>query len=327
MKPLVVITAGDPAGIGPEVTVKALKKIRADSAKILVIGPKKLLADELPEVDIDSERGGMRPKGNCSFYDPCPDVDFNPGKLNKVSGNASMRYVVSALNIVNENKGARLVTGPVSKFAIMEAGIQFTGHTEYLARRCGVRHFCQTFVTPDDRKFLISSFVTTHVPYKRVTVGISKEEVASVTMLTHDFAKILLKKAQPKIGVCGLNPHAGESGKMGTEERTKISPGIMLAIADQVAAVGPVAGDSAFREMRRGKYDAIVYMFHDQGLSSVKAFSDSSVNVTLGLPFLRTCPDHGVAADIAGKGSAKAESMIEAIKLAISYGSDGQSLF
>jgi len=271
---------GDPSGIGPEVTMKALASPKVKGlADFLVIGE-----------------------------------EF--GSKGVSSGRASIEYVDRALDIVRALEADAIVTAPVSKSSIQKAGFpRFQGHTEYLAERTGTKKFAMMFVGDG----LKVSLVTRHIALKLVPDALTTALVSDTISLTHEFLKDRFGIKSPRIGVCGLNPHAGELGAFGTEEAKVIAPAIRRCAKTLKNVRGPIPADSAFYDALNKKYDALVAMYHDQALAPFKMlYFKSGVNLTLGLPFIRTSPDHGTAFDIAGKGIADPSSMIEAIRLACS---------
>jgi 4-hydroxythreonine-4-phosphate dehydrogenase len=210
-----------------------------------------------------------------------------------------------------------LVTAPVNKEAIVRSGQSFVGQTEFLSELAGAKRTAMMLLGQDDRgRWLRVALVTTHVPLKFVSEQITKEKVEmTIELATRACRDLGLKRT--RIAVCGLNPHAGEGGKMGTEEQTTIGPAVKAAEERGLDVVGPISADSLFYYAYRGEYDAVVAMYHDQGLVPLKMIGfETGVNWTLGLPFVRTSPDHGTAYDIAGKGRAEPSSMMAAIELA-----------
>jgi len=273
-KPTILITMGDPSGIGPEVTLKALASPGVRRlADFFVIGDRKY----------------------------------------KSAGRASMEYLKAALAILRKKKNVGLVTGPISKEAINRAGFHYDGHTEFLAKETNSAKVAMMLIGGPLRVTL----VTRHIPLKDVHKKINRKKIIDTIELTHDFLTGYLKKRYPKIAVASLNPHAGEGGIFGDEEKRIISPAVAKAKRKYKNVYGPVASDAVFYDAYKGRVDAVICMYHDQGLIPLKMIArDTGVNVTLGLPFVRTSPDHGTAFDIAGKGKANPSSMIEAIKMA-----------
>ncbi len=302
----ITVTIGDPCGIGPEVVIKALRALRIpQNVTMMVIADTEILnfykAKESKQI---------------SFYPVCGFTSFlkTIGSPGKESGLASKTYLDCAIRLIKSGVAQALVTAPLSKEAVAKTYPRFEGHTEYLAEAFGVKNVEMMFVT-DQLKTVIA---TRHVALKNVPAQIDRKKVFDVIDLTHRGLTHLFKMRNPKIGVCGLNPHAGEGGIMGWEDKEKILPAIIKAKKKKISAFGPISADTAFAEHNRQKFDAIIAMYHDQGLAPVKAlYFDKLVNLTVGIPFIRTSPVHGTAFDIAGKNKADASSMAEAIKLAI----------
>ncbi|MFA5142850.1 MAG: 4-hydroxythreonine-4-phosphate dehydrogenase PdxA [Candidatus Omnitrophota bacterium] len=274
----IAITMGDPSGIGPEVVLKTLAspKVRG-LADFLVIG----------ETSSTASRLG--------------------------AGRAALEYVDKALELIRDGQADALVTAPVNKASIRQAGFPgFQGHTEYMAAKFAVKDFAMMFV---GEKLKVIP-VTRHVPLKSVSAILTPGLIYRTIALTRKSLKEYFRIKAPRIAVCGLNPHAGEMGAFGDEERRKIGPAVKKASAFG-HIYGPLPADAVFYDALNGRYDAVVTMYHDQGLAPFKMlYFDSGVNLTLGLPFIRTSPDHGTAFDIAGKGIADPGSMIEAVRLA-----------
>ena len=277
-KPRVIITMGDPSGIGPEVTLKALAS---------------------PEV-----------KGLANFL----VIGETSGPRGAKSARASLEYIDKALDLAMAGKADAVVTAPVSKAAIRKAlAADFQGHTEYFAERTKTKKFVMMFVGKEMKVAL----VTRHVSLRRVPDMLNPGMIYDTITLTDKYLKEYFKILSPRIAVCGLNPHAGEGGSFGSEEARLITPAIKKALRISKNIYGPLPADAVFYDARKNRYDAVIAMYHDQGLAPFKMlYFDSGVNLTLGLPFIRTSPDHGTAFNIAGKGVADPRSMIEAIKLA-----------
>lgn len=294
----VALTSGEPAGIGPELCVAVARKIRG--AQLVAIGDKSLL------------------KG-------CPHIEHvalaAPRKAGKLEP-ANSRYVLQVLERAIDGclsgEYDAMVTAPVHKGVINDAGIAFTGHTEYLAERAHVPHVVMMLVGGGLRVAL----ATTHLALAEVPRAITREGlVATLRVIDADLRKRFRIK-RPRILVSGLNPHSGESGHLGTEERDVIEPALLDAKKLGISVQGPIPADTLFVPSRLKGADCVLAMYHDQGLPVVKYASfGAGVNVTLGLPFVRTSVDHGTALDLAGKGKADAGSLIEALKLAIKLAS------
>jgi len=306
-KSLIGITMGDPGGIGPEVILKALTspEIRA-AANYVVIGSEKVLSnisdrvlsDNISVLDLDNFT-----VNNALSHKPLPD-----------SGKASVEYILKGLDLAINGKIDALVTAPISKEAIKLAGYNYAGHTELLKEKTSVENVVMFMVG----KGLRVSFVTTHLAVNEISGAINQENVFSTIQITATGLKTFFGIDQPKIAVCGLNPHCGDGDRFGTEERDVIVPAIERAQKMGINCHGPLSADTVFNKALNGEFDIVVVQFHDQGAIPIKMHAfDSGVNITLGIPVIRTSPTHGTAFDIAGKGIADPGSMIEAIKTAV----------
>lgn len=326
------VSMGCPCGIGPEVAVAATARSRAKIVLVGDLGAARVAAravgvdgERLARVD-DPTRAFAEPRrGRIFVYEPTGSLaaaDRAPGRPSRAAGAAQLAWIDAALDLVSSGSADALVTGPVSKDAIARSGARgaraFRGHTEHLALRLGVRHVTMAFWTPR----LTTSLVTTHLPLADVARAVTAAEVARAAVATARFVAQLGASDHP-VAVAALNPHAGEGGLLGTEETRKIAPGIRRARARlerasvAVALEGPVAAESAFRLAAGGRYSAVVAMYHDQATIPMKLLGfGEAVNVTLGLPIVRTSVDHGTAYDRAGKGTADPRGMLEAIALA-----------
>ena len=277
------ITLGDPAGIGPEVVHAALhSNLLSSKADYRVIGQ----------------------------YPDCA-----PGKSTPESARAAANALEEAATLACRGELDAIVTGPVHKAGMYGIGFKFPGQTEFFAARCGVTNFAMVLTGGG----LTVALVTIHVPLRAVADALKESEIVRVGLLLAEFLQ-LRSKDSAKIAVAGLNPHAGESGKIGREEIEIIAPAVrQLGEKTRFASFeGPISADTVFHRAVVGEFDAVLCMYHDQGLIPLKLHSfHSGVNVTLGLPFPRTSPDHGTAFAIAGKGCARPDSMIEAINLAV----------
>jgi len=293
-RPVIALTSGEPAGIGPELCVRAARE--KFDARLVVIGDRGLLAG-------------------------CPDVEHVPlarpavaGRLDAANGPYVLAVLERALAGCREARFDAMVTAPVQKSTINDAGIPFTGHTEFLAERAGVPHVVMMLVGGGLRVAL----ATTHLPLKDVSKNITREGLLQTLRVLDADLRRRFGLARPRILVAGLNPHAGEAGYLGREDGEIIAPAVAEAVAAGIAASGPLPADTLFVPERLAQADCVLAMYHDQGLPVLKHASfGRGVNVTLGLPFVRTSVDHGTALDIAGKGTADAGSLIEAIQLAI----------
>lgn len=312
-KPPIAISLGDPAGIGPEVVVRALA-VRPE-LDVRVFGDPLVLARaaelaKVPRVSPEALRvvTTLRPE------------DVTPGRPNDASGRAQLDYLEAATNAVLAGEARALVTAPISKEWIARAGFTFPGHTEYLAARAGVGdEFAMMLAGPRLRVVV----ATTHIALREVPTALTSTGIASSIALTAEALARQFRIARPRVAVAGLNPHAGEAGRFGDEERRLVEPALGLARARLAKAgvaadvSGPHVPDVVFRQAAGGSFDAVIALYHDQGLIPVKLLHfDEAVNVTLGLPFPRTSPDHGTAFDIAGEGKANPESFLAALDLA-----------
>jgi 4-hydroxythreonine-4-phosphate dehydrogenase len=312
----IAISLGDPAGIGPEIVVRALAA-RPDVAAI-VFGDVGVLARAAAQVGVAAPRADqVRPVTALA------PGDVTPGQPNDAAGRAQLAYLQAATDAALAGEVTALVTAPISKQWIARAGFAFPGHTEYLAARAGVAEFAMMLAGPSLRV----TVATTHVPLRDVPRLLTAEGIASAIWLTADALARHFGIAAPRVAVAGLNPHAGEAGRFGDEEDRLVRPAIDMARARVAAAGGAVATaevsgphvpDAVFRQAARGGADAVVALYHDQGLIPLKLLHfDEGVNVTLGLPFFRSSPDHGTAYDIAGSGRASPASFLAALDLAM----------
>lgn len=318
--PCIVITPGEPAGIGPDITLQIAQQ--SWDAKLVVICDPELLHQRAEQLNLPITIQSVDNIDNVTAHTPgvlfCKPVKLAatciPGKLNR--DNAS--YVLTCLEVATDlclkQKAQALVTGPVQKSIINEAGISFTGHTEFLAMRCGATHPVMLFVTPSSRVALASI----HLPLAQVSQTITPHHLMNTLRILNAELKNKFKISAPQITVCGLNPHAGENGHLGHEEIQIITPALEQLRKEGLRLTGPLPADTVFTQKHLKSCDAILAMYHDQALPVVKFMSfGHAVNVTLGLPIIRTSVDHGTALDIAGIQQADAGSMMAALKLAI----------
>ena len=322
VKPLVAITAGDPAGIGPEIALKALRDHGIyEVCRPLVVCDARLLSEV-------SGRMGLAPVHPVSdpaaarFVPGTVDVldapvaglsSIRPGAVQPVAGRAALAWVREAVGLALAGKVDAVCTAPISKEAVVRSGVAgFRGHTEYLGEMCGVPDPLTMFVL-DNLRIL---FLTRHISLAEAVASIDADRIGRF-ILQVDRALRDLGVAHPRVAVAALNPHSGEGGLFGREEELEIAPAVSRARESGIDAVGPIPADSVFYQARKGKYDAVVSLYHDQGHIAAKTLDfERTVSVTLGLPFVRTSVDHGTAFDIAGKGIASEVSMREAIGVA-----------
>jgi len=308
IKPRIGITMGDPNGIGPEVIVKALACSELQGlCTPIVFGSAEIMEE------------ARRLTGLGTGFDMVSIGHFgkdklHPGHPDKTAGEASLAYIREAVRIALDGKIDAVVTAPISKESIHLAGAKYPGHTEMLQELTGTPRVAMMFEGGRFRVVL----VTIHCALSDVPSLVNVERVFSTIELTNEFLVKLFKISEPRIVVCGLNPHAGEAGAFGNEEILHIVPAINRAKERGIEVSGPMPADTLFYYAAQGKWDAVIAMYHDQGLIPFKMLSfDEGVNITLGLPIIRTSPDHGTAYDIAWKGWANPSSMMAAIKVAV----------
>ena len=316
------ISLGDVTGIGPEVVLKALAaELQNDTTRYLVLGDARRLRElstrlqlELP---LDAYHRGASAGRVCvadPLAAPLPE-SMSPGA--KEAANAAVAWLHDGAMQCLRGELDALVTAPVNKEAIIRAGHAFVGQTEFLSQLAGSERTAMMLLGQDERgRWLRVALVTTHVSIKQLPARVTQRKVElSIELAAQACRDLDLPRA--RVAVCGLNPHAGEGGQMGDEELTTIQPAVRAAQSRGLDAFGPLSADVVFHHALRGDYDAVVAMYHDQGLAPLKTVAfDTGINWTLGLPFIRTSPDHGTAYDIAGLGKANPSSMIAAIRLA-----------
>ena len=309
---------GDPAGIGPEICAKALTNPEIQLlANCIVIGDRKSMRKALKtKLEINSIKKVSQAKFSKGVIDVL-DLDninvsrLKMGQVSKYAGKAAIEYVEKAAELAMDKEIDAIVTGPINKEAIHKAGYKYQGHTELLAAKTKSKRPAMMFVADNFWVML----ATTHVPLKDISKKLDKNKLIHLIQLAHEtLGKARGKK--PRIGVAGLNPHAGESGIFGNEEIKIIAPAVAEAKKLGINVKGPISPDAIFYLAKSGVFDIVIAMYHDQGLIPLKLLSfNHSVNVTVGLPIIRTSVDHGTGFDIAGKGWANPTSLIEAIKV------------
>ncbi len=316
----ILITPGEPAGIGPDVIVKIAQQ--SWSHELIVIADPNLLTERAKQLNLSIKlneyQEGVKKMHQRGALTILPVTLHEPAKAGELSA-ANAEYVLKTLmkaaSMCIEKKADAIVTGPVHKAIINKAGIPFTGHTEFFAHASGVKHTVMLFVVENQLKVALA---TTHLPLKDVADAISKEKIKNAITVLQAGLKKQFKISNPYILVCGLNPHAGEEGHLGLEEINIIAPAINELNFQGFNLEGPLSADTIFTPKYLKQADAVLAMFHDQALPVVKyAGFGHAVNVTLGLPYIRTSVDHGTAIDIAGTGAADENSMAAAIRLAI----------
>ena len=327
-RPLIAVTMGDPAGVGPEITAKALAnpKIRAACRAVVVgdLGTMERAAGAVgltvTAVELDALDRGTN---EVQVYDPWGRNlrDVPVGMIDARAGAAAAEAVIAATNLALDGRVAAIVTAPINKAAINAAGFHYAGHTELLADLTDAPGARMLLVAPGLRVIHNS----THVSLREAIDRVTRENVRHVIGLLDETLR-MMAIPEPRIAVCGLNPHAGEGGLFGHEDDAFIRPAIEDARNDGLDVTGPEPGDTVFNRARNGAFDGVVAMYHDQGHVAVKVagFFDG-INVSVGLPIIRTSVDHGTAFDIAGQGVARADSMEMAIEIAATMAaSDGR---
>ncbi|MFZ5802291.1 MAG: 4-hydroxythreonine-4-phosphate dehydrogenase PdxA [Candidatus Omnitrophota bacterium] len=332
-KPIVLITLGDPGGIGPEIALRAVAAGRSRQATAVLIGGLRMLEAvckkcrarfRVSKTDLLPKAGAGR--GGLYFLDITPraralygkkdfsrGLGWDPGRVSKRNAAYAMAALGQAVEILREGGAGALVTAPVSKTAMRLLDPGFTGHTEFLAKAVCARSVAMMFVASR----LKVTLATIHEPLRKVAGLLKPALVESKIRLTHDFLQKKMRLRNPRIGVCALNPHGRETG---TEEDQVIVPAVRWARRQGWKVSGPYSADQLFYEAYQGRYDALIAMYHDQALAPFKMVHfREGVNVTLGLPFVRTSPDHGTAFDIAYRHRADAGSMVAAVGLAAKF--------
>jgi 4-hydroxythreonine-4-phosphate dehydrogenase len=280
--PKIALTVGDPAGIGPEIVEKAA----ADPSVRAVCEP--------------------------IVFAPPRDARIRPGEVSAAAGRAAYDTLVRAVEAAQSGEVDAIATAPINKLAFAQAGLHWKGHTDLLAHLCGIEHVAMMFHSPQLKVVL----VTVHVPLREVSSRLTPELVDRTITLTQE-AMSRFGVARSRLALAGLNPHAGEGGVIGEEDDRVLAPAVARARALGIEISGPIPGDTVFVRASRGEFDCVIACYHDQGLIPVKLLAfGTAVNVTIGLPIIRTSVDHGTAFDIAGKGVADAGSMIAAVRLA-----------
>lgn len=316
------ITMGDPAGIGPEIIAKLFAEgLHAPaSASAIVIGDAGILRRavallglplEVVPIATPEEATGAAGRIEVLAVGALP-ADLPFGRIDARAGAAAYAYISRAIDEVQGGRIAAIVTAPINKAAMNAAGIDYPGHTEILAERAGTADYAMMLANDELRVLLVSIHVSLAEAVRAVT---PENELRAIRLA--DLAGRQFGIARPRVAVAGLNPHAGEGGMFGSEDAAIIVPAVARAQAEGIDATGPLSGDTVFMRARRGEFDVVVAQYHDQGLIPVKYLGlDHGVNITVGLPFVRTSVDHGTAFEIAGTGQASAESLRAALSQA-----------
>ena len=332
MSARIALTLGDVAGIGPEVVARSLLDGRLrDCCRPLVVGHPEVLRRALALIgatvairDVASigEFDWSSPEISCWNPSGVDAASVPAGQIDGRAGRAAYDYLVASTRAALRGEVDAITTAPLNKAALHAAGLDYPGHTEILAQECGVREFAMMLYLPPGERLrgphgLGVAHVTLHTSIRSVPDLLSTPHITGTIQLVAGFLKRIGCRA-PRVGVCALNPHGGEGGLFGDEEATLIAPAVGIARELGIDATGPYPGDTVFLAARDGKYDAVLAMYHDQGLIPVKLLAfDQAVNITIGLPIIRTSPDHGTAFDIVGRNRANPGSMRAAVELAI----------
>jgi 4-hydroxythreonine-4-phosphate dehydrogenase len=316
--PRVAVSLGDPSGIGPEVTAAAVHALRGE-LQPLVFGDPILFDRHFSRLRLPVVRSGepLPDGGALVAVTHLPAAAARPGKPAPAGGAAQLAFIEDAFAAVVRGDAAALCTAPVSKAQIARFLPGFVGHTEWLEEETRTPRSVMMLAGARLRVAL----VTNHAPFAELSRLVTAPRVAETIVLVHRALRDDFGIAKPRLALAALNPHAGDSGLVGDEEERLLAPALKLAARKGAVATGPWPADSVFSRAALGEFDAVVALYHDQGMIPVKLLDavggDPAVNVTLGLPIVRTSPDHGVAYDIAGKGKASADSMIAALRLAV----------
>jgi 4-phospho-D-threonate 3-dehydrogenase / 4-phospho-D-erythronate 3-dehydrogenase len=333
--PRIALTMGDVAGIGPEIVARACvdPRVRACCHPIVVGDPQiltralRLIGCQTPVRTLASPSAAGAGDEKVDCWNACDKAtaaelaSIAPGRLDARAGRAAYEWLVSAAQAALRSSVDAIVTAPLNKAALHIAGFDYPGHTEILAAECGVPHYAMMLYVPPSEyvrsaRGLGVAHVTLHTSIASVPGLVTMDAVAEKISLLHEFL-LRIGVDRPRIGVSALNPHAGEGGLFGDEEARVIQPGIDRCSKEDWGVEGPIPADALLRRAIGGEFDGVVAMFHDQGHIPIKLVArDTAVNITLGLPIVRTSPSHGTAFDIAWKGTANPHGMIEAIQVA-----------
>jgi len=325
-RPLIGITMGDPVGVGPEVVLKALRqKSLYVACRPVVLGDVGVLAATndrlgtgLAVRGVDTPESGNHEFGTVDVVglSSLAPGQFKPGQPSPSTGRAMVRYITQGIEWALDNRIQGLATCPINKMAMHTAGFHFQGHTEILAEKTGTPEYVMMLAGNKLRVAL----ATIHLPLSQVSRKLTTEKVLQTIAITEEALRNSFGVGKPRLAVAGLNPHAGEDGLFGDEEKEVISPAIRQALERGLDVSGPYPPDTLFYWALKGNWDAVVSMYHDQGLIPFKMVHfEDGVNTTLGLPIIRTSVDHGTAYDIAGKGEANPESLVSAITMAADH--------
>jgi len=325
MKPIFALTIGDPCGVGPEITLKALKNHSEifEQCNLIICGSIEFLQKTADKIKMDieihkieeSELEQLSGSGfRCLDINPAP-FEHEYGKITAGGGKHSFAYIEKAIELAKNKKVNGVVTAPINKESLKAGSVPFLDHTEMFTKLTGSNRTMTLFVTGNMRVF----FYSRHIPFADISSALDQQELVKTL---HDCERHLkqIGLKNSKVAVAALNPHGGESGLFGREEMEIIDPAVKQAAREGLNVVGPIPADSVFHLAKEGHYDAVLSLYHDQGHIAAKTYDfERTVSLTMGLPFLRTSVDHGTAFDIAGKGIASEISLVEAIKAAIRH--------
>lgn len=310
----VALSCGEPAGIGPDLAPRLWQALK-DEMSFFWIGEPEHLPQGCPRVQINSpeQAPAAMARGLPVLHEPMPGPR-RPGQPDPAHAAGVLKAVARGVALVQSGAACALTTLPIHKKALKDgAGFAFAGHTEYLAHLAGVEHVVMMLASDELRVVP----ATIHIPLADVPAALTPARLRRTVEITHHALQAQFKIATPRLAVAGLNPHAGEGGTMGRQEQDWIAPLLDQMRAEGLNLLGPLPADTLFHAEARARYDAAICMYHDQALIPIKTLAfDRGVNITLGLPFLRSSPDHGTAFDIAGTGAANPRSSIEALRLA-----------
>lgn len=319
--PPLAVTLGDPAGIGPEIIASAWRELRSGGAPFVVFGDVRVLAAAgAPAVTVDTPGDALRVFSRAAPVMGIPlEAEVRPGRPDASAAGAVAGWIAQATECCLAGETSALVTAPISKAVLRSAGFQHPGHTEFLGELTasspvqGLRGPVMMLAAAGLRV----SLVTIHLPLSRAPAAITREAVLRTARVTAEALVRDFGIARPRLAVAALNPHAGESGDLGREEIEHIAPAVAILRSEGLDVQGPLPADSLFASGVREGFDAVVCMYHDQALIPIKMLDFwGGVNITLGLPIVRTSPDHGTAFDIAGTGRARPDSFIAALRMA-----------
>ncbi len=320
------LTQGDPAGIGPDITLAAwLRRGELDLPPFLFLGDAAMLAARASQLGLTVPLAAADPANACDIFpDALPilpiesGMDVIAGEPHVATAKGTIAAIETAVSLSMSGRTSAVVTNPIAKSVLYDAGFGFPGHTEFLAdlaTRATGKPVMPVMLLAGPKLRAIP--VTIHIPLKEVPEALTSDLIAETCRITDHDLRVRFGISEPRLAVAGLNPHAGENGALGKEDDEIVRPAIDKLRSEGIDAFGPLPADTMFHDDARRRYDVAICMYHDQALIPAKALGfDDSVNVTLGLPFVRTSPDHGTAFGIAGKGIAKEDSLVAALKLA-----------